>query len=107
MFVASSDQGVVAVDKVEQTEPASSISEQAFYAGLATIDPAFPASVRSLLARLTDLGCETQLLRNYNVYLDDGLGRPLTVLSIAPVGTVTVWSPAGRDARLHSRRRAK
>jgi hypothetical protein len=100
VFVASDSQGAVTVEKVEQTEPASSLSEQAFYAGLATVDPAFPAGVRSLLARLTDLGCETQLLRNYNIYLDDGLGGRLTVLSIAPAGTVTVWSPASRDVQL-------
>lgn len=100
VFVASDSEGAPSVRKVEQTEPASSLSQQAFYAGLASVDPAFPAGVRSLIERLTDLGCETQLLRNYNVYLDDGLGGRLTVLSIAPAGTVTVWSPAGRDVQL-------
>jgi hypothetical protein len=100
VFVASDPQGTVAVRKVEQTEPASSLSEQAFYASLATIDPAFPAGVRSLLVRLTDLGCETQLLRKYNVYVDDGLGGRLTVLSIASAGTVEVWGSAARDAQL-------
>ena len=100
VFVASDSRGTVAVRKVEQTEPASSLSEQTFYAGLATIDPGFPASVRSLLMRLTDLGCETQLLRKYNVYLDDGLGGRLNVLSIASAGTVEVWGTSVRDAQL-------
>jgi len=100
VFVASDSQGTVAVRKVEQTEPAGSLSEQTFYAGLATIDPVFPANVRSLLTRLTDLGCETQLLRKYNVYLDDGLGGRLNVLSIASAGTVEVWGTSVRDAQL-------
>lgn len=100
VFVANNPQGTVAVRKVEQTEPASSLSEKAFYAGLATIDPAFPASVRSLIARLTDQGCETQLLRKYNVYVDDGLGGRLNVLSITSSGTVEVWGTSARDAQL-------
>ena len=100
VFVASSSQGAVAVRKVEQTEPASSLSEQSFYAALAAVDPAFPSSVRSLLARLTDQGCEIQLLRKYNVYVDDGLGGRLNVLSITSTGTVEVWGTSARDAQL-------
>lgn len=98
--VANGSQGTVAVRNVEQTEPASSLSEQSFYAGLAARDPAFPASVRSLLSRLTDQGCETQLLRKYNVYVDDGLGGRLNVLSITSTGTVEVWGASARDAQL-------
>lgn len=100
VFVASDAEGTVAVRKVEQTQPASSLSEQAFYSSLSTIDPAYPAQFRSLIERLTDLGCETQLLRNYNVYLDDGLGGRLTVLWVTPTGTATVWGTSARDSQL-------
>lgn len=65
-----------------------------------------PATLRSqprsgpLIGRLTDLGCETQLLRRLNVYVDDGLGGRVCILSIAPGGTVEVWGVASRDTRL-------
>jgi hypothetical protein len=49
---------------------------------------------------VTGLECETQLLRKYNIYLDDGLGSRLNVMSIAPTGTAEVWGTASRDARL-------
>lgn len=100
VFVASDARGAVAVTKVEQAGRASSLSEQEFYASLAASDPTFPESVRSLLARLIDLGCEPQLLRKYNIYLDDGLGGRLNILSITSDGTVFVWGLAGRDVQL-------
>ena len=56
--------------------------------------------MRRFLVKVSDLGCETQLLRKYNIYLDDGLGSRLNVLSITPTGTVEVWGVASRDARL-------
>lgn len=100
VFIASDARGTIAIDKVEQTKAASSLSEQEFYAGLAAVDPTFPEGVRNLLARLADQGCETRLLRKYNVSLYDWLGRRVNVLSITSVGTVEVWSTAGRDAQL-------
>jgi len=47
------------------------------------------------------------LLRRLNVYVDDGLGSRLTVLSISPAGTAEVWGVASRDARLGGSRSAE
>ena len=100
VFIASDPRGAVVVRKVEPAGPASSLSEQSFYANLASIEPGLPTSVRNFFSRLTDQGCETQLLRKYNVYLDDGLGGRLNVMSITSAGAVEVWGTAGRDVQL-------
>jgi hypothetical protein len=97
VFVASDASGEVAVSKVGQAAHASSLTEQAFYDRLASINPTLPDSLRSIVGRLIELGCEMQLLRKLNVYLDDGLGGRLNVLSIGSNGTVEVWGTAGRD----------
>lgn len=90
----------VSVQRVDEKEPASGLGEEEFYAGLAKVDPTFPAAVRALLDQLQGIGCEVQLLRKFNVYLDDGLGGRLNVLSIASRGTVYAWAAAGRDSQL-------
>lgn len=100
VFVAAGRGTDLIVDKVEQRQAAENLSEQDFYGSLAKADPAFPGQIRTLISRLTDLGCETQLLRRLNVYVDDGLGGRMCILSIAPAGTVEVWGVASRDARL-------
>jgi hypothetical protein len=88
------------VQKVEEKGFAQSLSEQAFYAKLAEVDADLPERVRRFVDKATGLGCETQLLRKYKLYLDDGLGSRLNVMSISPTGTAEVWGTASRDARL-------
>jgi hypothetical protein len=100
VFVASDPDRTVVVRKVEPAGPAVNLSEQEFYASLTAADPAYPDAVRSLLARLRTEGCEIELLRKYNVYLDDGFGGRLNVLSIGRAGTVEIWGTAARDAKL-------
>jgi hypothetical protein len=100
VFVAARRGTELTVEKVEQRPAAENLSEQDFYGGLAKVDPQLPGRVRTLLRRLTDLGCEVRLLRKYNIYVDDGLGGRLSILQIAPIGTVEVWGVASRDARL-------
>ena len=100
VFLASGPVSELSVQKVEAKEVATNLSEQDFYSKLATVDPGYPDRVRRFLDELSNLGCETQLLRKYNIYLDDGLGSRLNVLSITPMGTVEVWGVASRDARL-------
>lgn len=100
VFLAAGAGPEVLVQRVEGKEPAASLGEADFYASLAKVDPSFPAAVRSLLKRLTDIGCEVLLLRKFNVYLDDGLGGRVNVLSISAQGAVYAWAAASRDAQL-------
>jgi hypothetical protein len=100
VFLAAGAGADLSVQKVEQQGPAGNLSEQEFYAGLAKVDPSFPVGVRALLDRLVGLGCEVQLLRKYNVYIDDGLGGRLNVLSIGARGAAYAWAAAGRDGQL-------
>jgi hypothetical protein len=100
VFVASGPGNELSIQKVEQKKGAANLSEQDFYAGLSRVDESYPERVRSFIAKARDLGCEAQLLRKYNIYVDDGLGSLLNVLSISPSGRFEVWGVAGRDARL-------
>ena len=100
VFVAAGRGPELRVEKVEQRPAAENLSEQDFYGSLAKVEPQLPGQVRALIGRLTDLGCETQLLRRLNVYVDDGLGGRICALSITSGGTVEVWGVASRDVRL-------
>jgi hypothetical protein len=99
VFVAAGAGSDLAVRKVEQRERGT-LGEEEFYARLAQADPSFPSAVKGLLDRLVELGCDVQLLRKYNVYLDDGLGGRLNVLSIANKGAVFAWAASARDQEL-------
>lgn len=100
VFLADTTGSELSVRRVEQKAPAGNLAEQDFFSELAKANPTFPAEVRALLDRLTDLGCDVQLLRKYNVYLDDGMGGRINVLSIASRGTAYAWYATGRDAQL-------
>ena len=100
VFLTAGAGSTLSVQKIEEKEPAANLAEQEFYAGLAKVDPGFPQGVRALLGRLVDLGCDVQLLRKFNVYLDDPLGGRLNVLSIGSRGAAYAWAAAGRDGQL-------
>jgi hypothetical protein len=100
VFLAAANGPELSVKKVVEKAPGGNLAEQEFFTELGKVDPTFPAQVRTLLDRLVDLGCDIQLLRKYNVYLDDGLGGRINVLSIASRGTAYAWFATGRDALL-------
>lgn len=100
VFLAAGPGPEVSVQRVESKEPPASLGESEFYASLGKVDPTYPTAVRTLLGRLTDIGCDVQLLRKFNVYLDDGIGGRVNVLSISAQGAVYAWAAAGRDAQL-------
>lgn len=100
VFVARDPERSLVIRKVEQTGSVGNLSEREFYASLAAADPAFPDAIRGLLVRLDREGYETELLRSYNIYVEDGLGGRLNVLSIKPGGTVEIWGAASRDVKL-------
>jgi hypothetical protein len=100
VFLVSGPGPELSVQKVEEKGFAQSLSEQDFYSKLAEVDADLPERVRRFVDKVTGLGCETQLLRKYNIYLDDGLGSRLNLMSISPTGTAEVWGTASRDARL-------
>ncbi|MPZ36173.1 MAG: hypothetical protein GEV13_35375 [Rhodospirillales bacterium] len=100
VFLAATDGPELSVKKVEEKAPGGNLAEQEFFTELGKVDPILPAQVRSLLDRLADLGCDVQLLRKYNIYLDDGLGGRINVLSIGSRGTAYAWFATGRDGPL-------
>jgi len=89
-----------AITKVELPSKPQTLSEKEFFSKLKETDPAYPERIQHLLDRCRELGCEPELLRKYNIYLDDPAGGRMNLGAIGTDGRVEIWA-AGRDKALN------
>lgn len=97
VFLDGLASGSPAIRAVDPPSAPKTLTEEEFFSALGTVNPSYPDQVRTLLRRCEGLGCETRLLKRYNIYVDDGLGGQLSVGFFVRNGTFEIWSTAVRD----------
>lgn len=94
------DRGKSEVTDVSGESRPETLSEQDFYAGLASQDPSYPDAVRAFLENSRALGCEPELKRRLLIYVDDPTGGRINLGTISKDAIVEFWGQAVRDQEL-------
>jgi hypothetical protein len=100
IFIAETVTGSPKVLKVGAAGPAQTISEKEFFEQLSQLNPDYPDALRAFFDRCRSIGCDSQLRKQYTLYIDSPAGGRLNLGSVRKDGLVEVWGVSRQDAEL-------
>jgi len=100
IFVAGSETGVPKITKVDMGGQAQTLSEKDFFDQLSRASPDYADGLRSFFDRCKSMGCETQLRKQFSLYVDSPIGGRLNLGAVRKDGFVEVWGVGRLDQQL-------